>query len=147
MLIEKIKILINDIEVMRTSPALIDNDDVQRFAQNILYALNMLIEGSDTEFSIDEDIKLLQATKLMLLGNDGQPISDLYDAIENGIEAIVFYRSIVKCKDCKYFEYNAMTNFEEIPLIMGHEVCMKWAGGCKSNENGFCFMGERRANE
>lgn len=147
MLIEKIKILINDIEVMRTSPALIDNDDVQRFAKNILYALNMLIEGSDTEFSIDEDIKLLQATKLMLLGNDGQPISDLYDAIENGIEAIVFYRSIVKCKDCKYFEYNAMTNFEGIPLIMGHEVCMKWAGGCKSNENGFCFMGERRANE
>lgn len=47
--IEKIKTLINDIEVMRTSPALIDNDDVQRFAENVLYALNRLIEGSDTE--------------------------------------------------------------------------------------------------
>lgn len=42
--IEKIKTLINDIEVMRTSPALIDNDDVQRFAENVLYALNRLIE-------------------------------------------------------------------------------------------------------
>ena len=102
---------------------------------------------TDTESSIDEDIKILQATKLMFLGNDGQPISDLYEAIENGIEAIIFYRSIVKCKDCKYFEYNTMTNYEGIPLITGHEVCMKWAGGCKSNENGFCFMGERRANE
>lgn len=47
--IEKIKTLINDIEVMRTSPALIDNDEVQRFAENVLYALNRLIEGSDKE--------------------------------------------------------------------------------------------------
>ena len=42
--IEKIKTLINDIEVMRTSPALIDNGDVQRFAENVLYALNNLIK-------------------------------------------------------------------------------------------------------
>ena len=47
--IEEIKTLINDIEVMRTSPALIDNDEVQRFAENVLYALNRLIEGSDKE--------------------------------------------------------------------------------------------------
>lgn len=47
--IEKIQTLINDIEVMRTSPALIDNDEVQRFAENVLYALNRLIEGSDAE--------------------------------------------------------------------------------------------------
>ena len=47
--IVKIKTLINDIEVMRTSPALIDNDEVQRFAENVLNALNMLIEGSGTE--------------------------------------------------------------------------------------------------
>lgn len=47
--IEKIKTLINDIEVMRTSPALIDNDDVQKFAENVLYALNRLVKGSDAE--------------------------------------------------------------------------------------------------
>ena len=45
--IEKIKTLINDIEVMRTSPALIDNDDVQKFAENVLYALNRLVKESD----------------------------------------------------------------------------------------------------
>lgn len=48
-LIEKIKTLINDIEVMRTSPALIDNDDVQKFAENVLYALNRLVKESDAE--------------------------------------------------------------------------------------------------
>jgi hypothetical protein len=47
--IEKIQTLINDIEVMRTSPALIDNDDVQKFAENVLYALNRLIKESGEE--------------------------------------------------------------------------------------------------
>lgn len=47
--IEKIQTLINDIEVMRTSPALIDNDDVDLFLYDVLFALNRLIEGSDTE--------------------------------------------------------------------------------------------------
>lgn len=47
--IEKIKTLINDIEVMRTNPAVIDNDDVDLFLYDVLFALNRLIEGSDTE--------------------------------------------------------------------------------------------------
>lgn len=47
--IEEIQTLINDIEVMRTSPALIDNDEVQRFAENVLYALNRLVKESDAE--------------------------------------------------------------------------------------------------
>lgn len=47
--IEEIQTLINDIEVMRTSPALIDNGDVQRFAENVLYALNRLVKESDAE--------------------------------------------------------------------------------------------------
>lgn len=51
--IEEIQTLINDIEVMRTSPALIDNDDVDNFWYlflfDVLFALNRLIEGSDTE--------------------------------------------------------------------------------------------------
>lgn len=31
---------------------------------------------------------LLQATRLMMLGKDNQPISDLYYALEKGIEAL-----------------------------------------------------------
>lgn len=41
---EAINNLINDIEVLRTDPTIIDNDDVQRFAENVLYALNNLIK-------------------------------------------------------------------------------------------------------
>lgn len=41
---EAINNLINDIEVLRTDPVIIDNDDVQKFAENVLYALNNLIK-------------------------------------------------------------------------------------------------------
>ena len=49
--IEKIKTLINDIEVMRTNPAVIDNDndDLDLFLYDVLFALNRLIEESDKE--------------------------------------------------------------------------------------------------
>ena len=47
--IEKIKTLINDIEVMRTNPTVIDNDDVDLFIYDVLFALNRLIEGNDPE--------------------------------------------------------------------------------------------------
>ena len=56
---------------------------------------------------------------------------------------------IIKCKDCKYFE---LDHFEKvdgfpIPIIVAHEICMKWGNGCRSNINGWCFMAERKINE
>ena len=36
----------------------------------------------------EEAIKLLQATRMMLLGEDNQPVSDLYDALEMAISAL-----------------------------------------------------------
>lgn len=47
--IEKTNNLINDIEVLRTDPTIIDNDDVQRFAENVLYALNNLMRRKNNE--------------------------------------------------------------------------------------------------
>jgi hypothetical protein len=51
------------------------------------------------------------------------------------------------CKDCKYFEYNSVANVDGIPLIVAHEICSKWGDGCKTKENGFCFMFEPRESE
>lgn len=36
----------------------------------------------------EESIRLLKAAQLMLLRNDNQPISDLYYALQDGIEAL-----------------------------------------------------------
>lgn len=49
---------------------------------------------------------------------------------------------VVRCKDCKYFELN---HWDEI-IITAHEICNKWAGGCKTNKDGYCFLGERKTD-
>lgn len=51
------------------------------------------------------------------------------------------------CKDCKYFEYDSVAKVDGIPLIVAHEICNRWGDGCKTSENGFCFLFERREVE
>lgn len=49
---------------------------------------------------------------------------------------------VTRCKNCKYFEYDSVARVDGIPLIIAHEICTKWGDGCKTNENGFCFLAE-----
>ena len=46
------------------------------------------------------------------------------------------------CKDCKYFEYDSVANVNGTPLIVAHEICSKWGRGCKTEEDGYCFLFE-----
>ena len=46
------------------------------------------------------------------------------------------------CKDCKYFEYDSVAEVDGIPLIVAHEICKRWGDGCKTRENGYCFLFE-----
>lgn len=54
---------------------------------------------------------------------------------------------LVRCKDCKYFDLDHFENVRGLPLIVAHEICNRWGNGCKTDTNGFCFMGERGAND
>lgn len=54
---------------------------------------------------------------------------------------------VVRCKECKFFELNHRDIVNGIPLITAHEICTKWGRGCKTDSNGFCFLGERKAAE
>lgn len=56
---------------------------------------------------------------------------------------VVDTEPVVRCKDCKYFYYNKAYNIQGFP-IMGNSVCDKWASGCRTDENGYCFLGERK---
>lgn len=47
-----------------------------------------------------------------------------------------------RCRDCKYFEYNSVAKVDGVPLIVAHEICSKWGEGCKTSENGYCFLFE-----
>lgn len=50
-----------------------------------------------------------------------------------------------KCKDCKHFEYDSVAKVGGIPLIVAHEICTRWGGGCKSKEDGYCYLFEAKA--
>ena len=50
---------------------------------------------------------------------------------------------IIRCKDCKYYELDSLANVNGIPLIVAHHICKRWGNGCKTDKNGFCFMGEK----
>lgn len=51
------------------------------------------------------------------------------------------------CKDCKYFEYDSMAKVDGVPLIVAHEICSKWGNGCKTKEDGYCFLFEPQESE
>jgi len=54
--------------------------------------------------------------------------------------------ALTRCKDCKHFEYDHIENVNGIPLIIAHEICMRWCDGTKTSENGYCFLAERKEN-
>lgn len=51
------------------------------------------------------------------------------------------------CKDCKYFEYDNVAKVDGIPLIVAHEICSRWGDGCKTKEDGYCFLFEPQESE
>lgn len=51
------------------------------------------------------------------------------------------------CKNCKYFEYDYVTDVDGIPLILAHEFCKRWGDGCKTTEDGYCFLYEPKESE
>lgn len=63
------------------------------------------------------------------------------------LEAIIDGTPLSKCKNCKYFEYDSVANVDGIPLIVAHEICSKWGDGCKTKEDGYCFLFEPQESE
>lgn len=60
---------------------------------------------------------------------------------------------VIKCKDCKYFELDHFDNFclptengevVTVPIITSHEICSRWSDGCKTSEDGYCYLAERK---
>ena len=51
------------------------------------------------------------------------------------------------CKDCKFFETDSWAKVNGIPLIVAHEICNRWGDGCKTKEDGYCFLFEPKEGE
>ncbi len=64
-----------------------------------------------------------------------------------GVNVNVEMSELGLCKDCKYFEYDSVAKVDGIPLIVAHEICKKWGDGCKTREDGYCFLFEPQESE
>lgn len=73
-------------------------------------------------------------------GNITNKLSQLHEAVRNypSVDSV----EVVRCKDCKYFELNHWDG----PIITAHEICSKWGSGCKTDKDGYCFLGERKTD-
>lgn len=69
---------------------------------------------------------------------------DLIGRCTNDAILDAFYKGVPlpKCKECKHFEYDSVAKVDGIPLIVAHEICNKWGNGCKTREDGYCFLFE-----
>ena len=66
------------------------------------------------------------------------------EVVQRIFEAMSDFVQVVRCKDCRHFHYNKVYEVDGIPIIMGNLVCDKWGNGCRTAENGWCYLGERR---
>jgi len=67
------------------------------------------------------------------------------EADPKGKEAKISTASeLILCKNCKHFVQDVWGFVDEIPLIVGHEMCGFWGSGCKTSENGWCSYAERK---
>jgi len=64
-----------------------------------------------------------------------------------GKHVIVETVDLILCKDCKYFDYDSAAKVDGIPLIVAHEICNRWGDGCKTREDGWCFLAEQREEQ
>ena len=77
-----------------------------------------------------------------------QVARDIATIIENeqDMRVMLSQPEIIRCRDCKHFDYYHPYIIQGIP-VLGHKVCNAWGDGCKTDENGYCFLAERRTDE
>jgi len=89
-------------------------------------------------------MRLIDADALIKRCMNG--IDNEFIAIVNEIPTIDT-KPLIHCKDCKYFEHDSVAKVDGLSLIVAHEICNRWGEGCKTNENGYCFLAESEDKE
>ena len=93
-------------------------------------------------------IKNLPPVKPKFTDEEIQTMQDLEQAeIQKAYEIGKGERQIGHCKDCKFFEYDSVAKVDGIPLIVAHEICSRWGDGCKTKEDGYCFLYDPQESE
>ena len=106
--------------------------------------VDALIEDLEYDIKIDQDsldYEDLSEINRSLIQTDKDIKQNAVDILKHAqtVNAV----PVVRCKDCKHYELDSWAKINGIPLIVAHHICKRWGNGCKTDENGFCFMGEK----
>ena len=52
-----------------------------------------------------------------------------------------------RCRDCEHFEQDHWEVVDYLPMIVAHEICTRWGGGCKTSEDGYCSLWEGKKGQ
>ena len=70
------------------------------------------------------------------------PTVEVFDILSRIPAADV--QPVVRCKDCKHFHLDYFGEVNGVNIIVAHEICDLWAGGCKTTQDTFCSNGVRK---
>lgn len=110
--------------------------------ERLTTALNMAIEALNQKpcsNAIDRDEAIRVASGYCHFSNIPKELAKL--------PPVTVEPKMGRCKDCKYFEYDSVAKVDGIPLIVAHEICSKWGDGCKTREDGYCFLFESQESD
>ena len=112
-------------------------------SDDVYNALDMAIKALEKEPCEDAiSRKAVIDTLAKTGGIRGDALKALYD-----LPHVTPQPKMGHCKDCKYFEYDSVAKVDGIPLIVAHEICKRWGDGCKSKEDGYCFLFEPQESD
>ena len=112
---------------------------------NIYFPDTMMIRGVvEKEIECEDAIsrQVVDEIKELMTDINGDTVYAVRMSDIRQLPSVTPQQKIGHCKECKYFEYDSMARVDGIPLIVAHEICNKWGDGCKTNENGYCFLFE-----
>lgn len=104
-------------------------------------ALQMGISALEQEPCNDAISRATAKTRIYLKYVDNAELCKEVFSILDGVPSVKPSRK-GQCKECKYFEYDSVAKVDGVPLIVAHEICNKWGDGCKTREDGYCFLFE-----
>ena len=97
----------------------------------------------------EEKQKAIDALKIStpIMAMTQEKFNDYIQTLNQVMDWLEQESKIGYCKDCKYFEYDSVAKVDGIPLIVAHEICSRWGDGCKTKEDGYCFLFETQESE
>lgn len=78
-------------------------------------------------------------------------VLDIYDAVERLPVSVVDRDkptpSIIPCSECDYYREDAWKEVDGVPVIVAHNVCIRWGDGCVTDPGGFCHLAEKKGGK